>query len=797
MSFIPAPPEGTNPFLFYRHILHSRSFVRPDDINGVKARLIVLFVILAILLVASLGNFGVHLYSSRLKKRPFWLFRLVERDGGRHILSNNYTLCPLVGIVLFIVLFGELFTAWRAWINPGEGRSSQQLTHWILAVWPTAYAVGWMLSWASFSAYLQVDSRVFLQPGKKGRLTMPAWLENCLFVGGGIGAVSILATLAGVAGHKSDIMWHDYHVLEDYLLGAADEWDGSSPLSETERTKLLGMFREWQEHARVFYHTVANMCIGAAVLPLLIVLINCLMFSFVFLIRRQIKFQLANLPSFLGSAPGGFFSGGDDAGDEGAGGERGAENESPFSPTFRLAPFAALSGSRRGSGASSAATNGMGESEKPPLSPSRRPSQPSSPPSPLANVFDNVLSFVPLETLSFSDSPSPSSPASPAAAPPAPHTPVTHSFGSPFTIPHPLSTVKHSRSATLLLALSPPQPPSSTPAPSSSATPALASPATPATPVRSPPTRNQVREIADDVEGAAVKGGMAQVENQMAERIVALVKAEQELLLIGLSVLIEALFFTITCAWSAPTLHSYRHLTFPKLEAVVTLPIWLCAVGVAVAEIGHAWVEWRWSLRRWVRRERWERRRGSESAELATRGGALPPPPGGGAKTDASASSSVASAELAASPRASMMGAAGEKRRPSFLSAWRSGGGGGDGDGRRTRAGSLVSRGLGLGLSSPSSGHHHDPSSSSSSSHPHPHPHHPATRIEVAVEVEVTRVAEVDVDDVSDGERERWEEGSVRRHAREESGGGSSDGSGGGGSVMSGPAVRRKEAWED
>ncbi|GAA5827623.1 hypothetical protein JCM11251_001760 [Rhodosporidiobolus azoricus] len=753
MSSIPPPPSGTNPFLYYQHHLHERSFTRPVDVDGVKARLIALFIVLAILLFASLGNFGVHLYASRLKKRRFWLFRIVDRDGGRHIVSNQFAVCPLIGVVLFIVLFGETVTAWRAWINPGEGRSSQQLTHWVLAVWPTAYAVGWLLSWVSFSAYLQVDNRVFLKHGKKGRLTMPAWLENFLFVGGGLAAVAILAILAGIAGRKCDEMWHSYRLAEDYLLGAAMTWDGSA-LSDMERAKVLSVYGEWAKQAGEFYHTVGNMCIGAAILPLLIVFINCLMFSFVFLIRRQIKFQLAHLPSFVGgTTTRGVLSATEEDG----------KVESPFSPTFRLdAP------EQRASVADGAPdVEKEGFSPPSPLSPpSRRPSQPP-PASPLlSNVSDNVLSLVPLETLSFS--PTASSLASPAAIPTLANFPPTSTsppspWGSPF-VSHPL----------LAFNFTPPPAPASAPAHPDSA--ALGTgPST----ARSPPTRNQVREIADDVEGAAMKGGMAQVESQMAERIAALVKAEQQLMLIGLSVLLEALFFTIACSWSAPTLHAYRTLTFPRLEAVITIPIWLCGVGIAVAEIGHAWLEWRWSLRRWVRRDRYEGRverervkRASESAQGA----------GGKADDESGDETGLCSPVLPAE---------GEKRRPSFLSSWRSGGGldgsgTPDDSGRRTRASSLVTRGLGLG----------GLASHLSSSHEHHSPTDPvATRIEVAVEV--TQVAEMEIEEElseeEKRERERWEETSVRRLARRSTQTIEADGSARGGFVP----VKRKEAWED
>ncbi|GAA6021494.1 hypothetical protein JCM10207_005778 [Rhodosporidiobolus poonsookiae] len=697
MASFPLPPDGANPYAYYRTYLHDHAIFRPSDPAGFKARLIVLFVILAILFITSVVNTVMHIWGYRMRGRKLWFFRLVERDGGKHIISNHFILCGAAGIVLWIVLFGETMLAWRVWISPAEPTEIHQLSKWAFAVWPMAYAVGWCLSWACFQAYLQVEgsSRALLNPNKtRGRFhwatSMPAWVENVLFIGGGIGAVAILASLAGVGSDAADDQWAHYDRLDTSLANSAAAWDGTA-LSAAEAARLLRMLRYIEKASARFYHTTSNLCIGAAVLPLFLVIINLLMFGFLLLIRRQIQFQLAHLPSFT-------------------------EITFPRLP----ADDAILSTTEQ-----SDAKDGADEVK-----------QPGSPP--LSNVFESVFTFVPLDT--FSPSPSPASPTAPAS-PASPSRRSSIAILAPAPSSSPFSPV--------LSPLSPLSPPAST----------LVGSSPPTSPSRAPrpkPTRAQVREIAEDPQAAEV-GGMAAVESQMAERILALVKAENELILIGASVLLTSLLFTITALWSIPTLRSVSTLTFPKIEAFLTLPLWICGIGVAFAECTHAVIEWRWALgREWRARGRRERaRRASESAEAALSAG------GGGA--------SAAGGES---------GVGKGSRRPSFVLPGPLRSGTSTPLGRQSRKGSLVSRGLGLGLGS----RHEHAYSGGGGGALGPTVTDPG-RIEVAVEVTQTEERMKDGDEIEEGEGDySAEEGSVVGHRRQHS---------------HGSAVKRKEAWED
>ncbi|GAA5876979.1 hypothetical protein JCM8547_001957 [Rhodosporidiobolus lusitaniae] len=597
---VPSPAEGENPFLFYRDVLHEASFIIPENRGAFRARLITLFCILGVLLVASVVNLGLHLWGARLNRRKVWVWRIVEREGGKHIVSNHLFLCGPVGIALFVVLCGDAAMCWRVWLT-GDSYAFQQLARWSFSVWPVAFLSGWLLSWASFQAWVQVggSAKVLLSPGRSRRTcfaSIPPLVENILFVGGGVAAVAILGTLAGVASRASDLQWSTFHDIDDRLSAAAAAWDGSG-LTNEEALELITQLQEWKRVAGNFYHTASDMCIGAAVLPVFLCLINCLLLSFWLLIRRQIHFQLNHLPTVPGTV------------------------------SLVASPFPAHG--------------------NPPVSPTPlHLSTDQSVPKqggdnsllPVSNVFDQLPTFVPLNNLG-------------ASLPIGSSRPST---ASPVGLTSPRLN---------FLSFSP-----GGPSQPSAAGSGANEPRTP----RRKPTRADVREMAADVEGA-VKGGSA-VESQVAERIMALVKAEQELLLIGLTVFTLALFFAICCSWAASTLHDYCNLTWKRTEAFVTGPIWLAGVGAAVAEIGHGYIEWRDGLKHWIPRERLERARRGSIDPVTTIGGG-----GGGA----------------------VGGAKTPKKVSSLFFGWRSSDASGAGAGTTAQSNGVRSRGLGLGLATP------------------------------------------------------------------------------------------------
>ncbi|GAA6046807.1 hypothetical protein JCM3770_005653 [Rhodotorula araucariae] len=596
MVNLPAPPAGANPYSFYRDLLHKVTVLHPPDPAGFRARLIVLYVFTVFLLVVSIFDFTVHALGYRIKGRRMWLFKLVKRDGGTHIVSNHFVLVGIAGASLFVILFGNVYTLWRATISPGGGAGQDSLAKWQFALWPVAYAVAWLLSWATFQAYLQVEggardvfSPITGKPSRRRRcVTMPAWLENTLFLAGGLGTVAVHATLAGIGSGASSEQWKQYHVLDAMLALNEALWSGQPIPTETQ-SQLLILLRNYRDAASHFYTTASNLSIGAAVLPLLLVVINIAMFSFIWMIRRHIHFQLSQLPQLQSGTA-----------------QRisyGAPWTTTRPPSPRDPVHVQLSeqpaSDRRGSDSARSSKETMPTLAShvldtlPSLLPHTDSDWAGGSPLPTPRT-------VPLPTTgSAGGSPSPTRRTVPLPSPP-PFRPFSAIPFSPLALP----TTRSMRSPTILTH-------------------------DPLTGIeylepRVLPTRAQVRELADDIEAA--KTGAP--EQQLASRIAALIKAEQELLVLGLTVILVASALAITCAWSVPVLRNFTKASWHTTEAVLTIPLWICAVGLSVAEAVHASLEVRYVLWPWWRRERFDARERRLSLSLGSPAtGEIPLPP--------------------------------------------------------------------------------------------------------------------------------------------------------------------------
>ncbi|GAA5924844.1 hypothetical protein JCM1841_006949 [Sporobolomyces salmonicolor] len=540
-SSLPSPPSGANPYDFYLSLLTSSAMLTPTNPSGFKARLIVLFVILACLLIASVANIGVHLWTYKVKRKRVWLFRLVGRDSGKHILSNHFMLCGLSGLGLFAIVFGGVHCLYRTFFG-GDPASMAQLTKWSVTIWPFAYAAGWMLTWATFQSFLHVEG------GRhRSRMAIPAWAENALYIGGGLGAVGALAALAGIGAHAAHVQWSSFFTLEKYLKDGAAGWDGKSSIGVREGQMLVNLFSVYEAAVSDFYHTSSNLCIGAAVLPFFLLVINCLMASFVVTIRRQIRYQIDQLPTQIGRN----------------GIEMDLGGAGALSPDVRRVHKIEDGEYRR---------DKLEKTEMGMAVPQTLPFT--------ANDIDNFPTFVPLEP-----TPSPAQPRSPTADPP--------SFGS--------SSRSRSRpsSPNSFMALSPI-------AGLRSAFQDIA-----VTPGPTRHTRAKVRTLAHDPEV---------IGQEQAERLIALLRAEQELLVVGVSILLIAIALAVTCAWSVPTMRNYRAIGWSDFEAFVTAPMWICALGLMFAEASHAWVGWQ-HLKPWIQRQRREVHEARGEAGGGTSGG--------------------------------------------------------------------------------------------------------------------------------------------------------------------------------
>ncbi|BGP35230.1 hypothetical protein JCM10296v2_007063 [Rhodotorula toruloides] len=125
MSSFPLPSNGDNP-------LPSTAPIHlPDDSAGFRARLIVLFIVVACLFLTSLLNFALHILSYCIKGGQYgcsgsWS----ETEASERILSNHFALCGIGGAVMFASLFGDCLALWRTYVSPGDGDGIRHVAIW-------------------------------------------------------------------------------------------------------------------------------------------------------------------------------------------------------------------------------------------------------------------------------------------------------------------------------------------------------------------------------------------------------------------------------------------------------------------------------------------------------------------------------------------------------------------------------------------------------------------------------------------------------------------------------------------
>ncbi|GAA5866522.1 hypothetical protein JCM8547_000654 [Rhodosporidiobolus lusitaniae] len=493
----------TNPYTYYLKELEAQ-LPQPSDKKGLEIRLYVIFTILAYTFVASVVNGVVHLYSNRLKQRGLWLFRLVRRQGGTHIVSNHFVLSGLTGLLCMPVLVANATMVWRAFVaNDSDMDNLYALSHmniYQFSTLPMAYSFGWLLSWATFQSFLQVEG------GRhRSRFTMPAWLENLAFVGGGVVTVGALVVLVVLAALANNRQWDSFESCATWLASNAATYDGSA-LSSSAQLEIAERLAEVSDLTNKFYIAAEDLSIAGAILPFFLVVLNAAMLSFVHSIRKQVSLQLRKFTVVAATQQ-------ED--------DKDAVSSSP----------------------SSAAGPGRNPSSGHSL-PSPEKAQPFSP------VFEK--------------------PALPSGS--------LEQLPTFINLPHHRPLPPKLNSQTLEQLASPTSPTSPSRAVQFLGAPneALASP-------RSAPTRSKIRSLSQNPDRLA---------RDQAERLMAMFKAEQELLIMSVSVFFIALSLVVWCAWSAPTLRDHANLSWSQEEGLLLAPIWFYGVGLAFAESLHAWTEW-------------------------------------------------------------------------------------------------------------------------------------------------------------------------------------------------------------
>ncbi|GAA5912343.1 hypothetical protein JCM6882_002566 [Rhodosporidiobolus microsporus] len=513
------PSDGSNPYEYYRAVLNATK-PTPTDKTGLKARLCVIFVILAYTFFASFVNFGVHLYSNKLKGRTMWIFRLVRRQGGTHIVSNHFVLSGLIGVCCIPVLTCNAAFAWTAFVGDGHGIETMFVLQF--SALPVAYFFGWLLSWATFQSFLQVEG------GRhRSRLSMPAWLENIAFVGGCILTVGCLIALTVLASVHNNAEWETFDRFGRYLDSAAASWEGST-LSTDARTDVASRFAELSSDADRFYASSEHLAMAGAILPAILLIMNGGMWFFVHSIRKQVSFQLSKLTTVQVTA----IKNGD------------------VDDVFE-------------SGAHSDAASQRSQVESLASPEKQRPQGPATSPS-----FDRLPTFIPLSNLGRKDNYAKSS---------------VNDFGEPPLSPPPaihfVDTIAKGR--------------------------------------------NQRGDVGEDRQRAPTRGKIRalsqnpdRLARDQAERLMSMMKAEQELLVLSCSIFSIAAALIIWCAWSIPKLKNHSENSWADDEGLFLAPLWFYSIGLAFAETLHAWVEWR-HLRPWRTRTRSGSGSGSNSNSLS------------------------------------------------------------------------------------------------------------------------------------------------------------------------------------
>lgn len=202
-------------------------------------------------------------------------------------------------------------------------------------------------------------------------------------------------------------------------------------------------------------------------------------------------------------------------------------------------------------------------------------------------------------------------------------------------------------------------------------------------------------------------------------------------------------------------------MTWSKQEAVLTVPLWICTVGLSIAETVHAWIEWKFVVGQSWRRERYEARERKSAASAALDDG------GDRLTCGAVASPGLRTTRIAPSPVHS----------------------------KQSRSGrAILGRGLGLSLGASSGG---VGTTSGESAHRRARrlSHAPTVNFDgaISIAVEVTQKEEVDEDVPALGDESPLEVYGSAPMIMSPSLGGRS--------MQSGSAdidsARRKEAWED
>ncbi|KAG0659123.1 hypothetical protein C6P46_005294 [Rhodotorula mucilaginosa] len=134
---LPEAPPGIPPYEFYIRFIESIFYQTPA--RGFRARLIVLWVLGAYGVLASLAYFIVLVVEHRRRKKSIWLWKLVRRTNGRYLVGNFISCAVSIG---YFASFYQVFI---------DGTHQHEAFYWRTLIW-IVYVVH---LWTTSSSNLQ------------------------------------------------------------------------------------------------------------------------------------------------------------------------------------------------------------------------------------------------------------------------------------------------------------------------------------------------------------------------------------------------------------------------------------------------------------------------------------------------------------------------------------------------------------------------------------------------------------------------------------------------------------------
>lgn len=193
---LPEAPPSIPPYEFYIRFIKSIFYGTPA--RGFTARLIVLWVLAAYGVLASLAYFIVLVIEHRRRKKSIWFWKLVRRTNGRYIVGNQHFLFSVFSFISCAVSIGYFASFHQVYI---DGTHQDEAFYWRTLIW-VVYGVH---LWTASSSNLQAGI-LSSQTAARKNLLSPLFM-NILFLSVLFGMLLSCVALDVVCGHAWSQCW--------------------------------------------------------------------------------------------------------------------------------------------------------------------------------------------------------------------------------------------------------------------------------------------------------------------------------------------------------------------------------------------------------------------------------------------------------------------------------------------------------------------------------------------------------------------------------------------------------------